>query len=242
MDESGLVDLAASLKSNGLIQPILVRVVDGGYQLIAGERRYRAAKLAGFADIPAVVREVDGYAQAQLALVENIHRADLNPIERAQAYESLMSQLGLTQAELAGRLGEQRSSVAKYLRLLDLAEPVRSMVRSGQLSQGHAKVLAGISDPLEQQRLADLCVAQDLSVRNLERLLATPAEEAVTQRRPAAPSAHIKDLETNLTRQLGLRVQIRDAKKGRGRLVIHYGSLDQFDDLVKRLGVDVDAH
>ena len=126
MNEASIAELAASLKSTGLIQPIIVRQVPDGYQLIAGERRWRAAKLAGLTSIPAIVREVDSFAQAQMALVENIQREDLNPFDRAESYRALMTQLGLTQAELAGRLGEERSSVANYLRLLDLAAPVRS--------------------------------------------------------------------------------------------------------------------
>lgn len=241
MDEAALADLAASLKANGIIQPIVVRKTDTGYQLIAGERRFRAARLAGLTEIPAILREVDGYTQAQLALVENIHRADLNPLERAAAYSQLLSQLGLTQAELAARLGEQRSSVANYLRLLDLAASVQELVRDGKLTLGHAKVLAGITDAAEQHRLADLCVAQDLSVRNLERLLELPAE-APSTKATETPSAHVRELEASLSRQLGLRVQVRNAaRKGRGRVVIHYNSLDEFDDLVKRLGVELEA-
>lgn len=241
MDEAALVDLAASLKANGVIQPIVVREVDGGYQLIAGERRFRAARIAGLSEIPAILREVDGYTQAQMALVENIHRTDLNPLERAFAYSALLNQLGLTQAELATRLGEQRSSVANFLRLLELQPSVQEFVRDGKLSLGHAKVLAGVTDAAEQQRLADLCVSQDLSVRNLERLLEVPTA-APAAKEPEAPSAHVRDLEASLSRQLGLRVQVRNgARKGRGRLVIHYNSLDQFDEFMKRLGVELDA-
>jgi ParB family transcriptional regulator, chromosome partitioning protein len=237
MNEATIAELAASLKANGLIQPVVVRAVDEGYQLIAGERRLRAAKVAGLSEIPALVREADAYAQAQMALVENIHREDLNPLERAVAYSELMTQLGLTQAELAARLGEQRSSVANYLRLLDLAESVRQLVRDGKLSLGHAKVLAGVADATEQERLAGLCVAQELSVRNLERLISTPKADPLPK---AVPSAHLKDLETNLTREIGLRVQVRGAAK-KGRLIIHYNNLDQFDELMKRLNVELEA-
>ena len=242
MNEAAITELAASLKATGLIQPIVVRRVDGGtYQLIAGERRWRAAKLAGLSTIPAIVRDVDNFTQAQMALVENIQRENLNPIDRAQAYRTLMNQLGLTQAELAGRLGEDRSTIANHLRLLDLAEAVQAMIVDGRLSLGHAKILAGIIDILEQQRLADLVVSQELSVRNLERLLqgSTPPVNA-----PAAPvpaSAHLHDLEKSLSRQLGMRVQVRSAaKKGKGRLIVHYATLDQFDDLMSRLGVQAE--
>jgi ParB family chromosome partitioning protein len=239
-DEAGIQSLAASLKSTGLVQPIIVRPspqgVAGQYQLIAGERRLRAAKAAGLETIPAVIREVDPYKQAQMALIENVQREDLNPIDRAQAYRALVEQLGLTQAELATRLGEDRSSIANYLRLLDLAEPVRDLVRDGQLSLGHAKILAGITDPAHQQELADRIIGQGLSVRNLERIVT----EVPTVTPPAAvtPTPHIRDLENSLTSQLGLRVQVRSAaKKGKGRLIIHYSSLDQFDQLLERLRV-----
>ncbi|MDB5320993.1 MAG: chromosome partitioning protein ParB [Phycisphaerales bacterium] len=242
-DEAGILSLAASLKSTGLVQPIVVRPspdgVAGQYQLIAGERRLRAAKAAGLETIPAVVRNVDPFKQAQMALIENVQREDLNPIDRAQAYRALVEQLGLTQAELASRLGEDRSSIANYLRLLDLAEPVRDLVRAGELSLGHAKILAGIADPTHQQELADRIIGQGLSVRNLERIM---TEGPVAPAQVVAPaSPHIRDLEQSLTSQLGLRVQLRSAaKKGKGRLVIHYSSLDQFDQLLERLGVKAD--
>ena len=237
MNEASIAELAASLKSTGLVQPIVVRQVDGGYQLIAGERRWRAAKLAGLPTLPAIVRDVDSFTQAQMALVENIQREDLNPIDRAQSYRALMSQLGLTQAELASRLGEDRSSIANLLRLLDLAEPVRELIRADRLSLGHAKVLAGIDDILEQQRLAELVVAQDLSVRNLERLVQNDRAAEPPPRRETGTTPHLQDLEKSIARQLGMRVQLRSGRKGRGRLVIHYGSLDQFDELLSRMGV-----
>jgi ParB family chromosome partitioning protein len=237
MDEASIAELAASLKSTGLVQPIIVRQVDGGYQLIAGERRWRAAKLAGLSTLPAIVRDVDSFTQAQMALVENIQREDLNPIDRAQSYRALMSQLGLTQVELASRLGEDRSSVANFLRLLDLAEPVRDLIRAGRLSLGHAKVLAGVDDILEQQRLAELVVAQELSVRNLERLVQNDRAVEPPSRRGAGATPHLQDLEKSIARQLGMRVQLRSGRKGKGRIVIHYASLDQFDELLARMGV-----
>ena len=236
MNEASIAELAASLKSTGLVQPIVVRQVEGGYQLIAGERRWRAARLAGLTSLPAIVRDVDSFTQAQMALVENIQREDLNPIDRAQSYRALMSQLGLTQAELASRLGEDRSSIANFLRLLDLAEPVRELIRAGKLTLGHAKILAGIDDILEQQRLAELVVAQELSVRNLERLVQNERSTEPPPRR-GTTTPHLQDLEKSIARQLGMRVQLRSGPKGRGRLVIHYASLDQFDVLLSRMGV-----
>ena len=237
MNEGSIAELAASLKSTGLVQPIVVRQVDGGYQLIAGERRWRAAKLAGLTSLPAIVRDVDSFTQAQMALVENIQREDLNPVDRAQSYRALMSQLGLTQAELALRLGEDRSSIANFLRLLDLAEPVRELIRAGKLTLGHAKILAGIDDILEQQRLAELVVAQELSVRNLERLVQSQQAQDPPPPRGSGTTPHLQDLEKSIARQLGMRVQLRSTRKGRGRLVIHYASLDQFDELLARMGV-----
>jgi ParB family chromosome partitioning protein len=234
-----LNELAASLKSTGMIQPVVVRKrqQEGGYQLIAGERRWRAAKLAGLEAVPAIIRDVDGYAQAQMALVENIQRENLNPLERAQAYRSLIEQLGLTQAELAARLGEDRSSIANHVRILELPESVRQLIRDGKLSLGHAKLLSGARDPLEQERLANLAIVEDLSVRNLERLIQGTAAKPPPAA-PAAPSAYLSDLEKSLTRQLGLRVFIRAArKKGKGKLIVQYNSLDEFDRLLSILGV-----
>ncbi|MBC8108746.1 MAG: ParB/RepB/Spo0J family partition protein [Anaerolineae bacterium] len=245
IDEAKVAELAASLKSTGVIQPIVVRKRGDGYELIAGERRWRAAKFANMTTIPAIIRDVNSFEQAQMALVENIQREDLNPLDRAQSYRALIDQLGLTQAELANRLGEDRSSVANYLRLLDLSDPVRQMLRDEQLTLGHAKLLAGIDDTVEQERLAHLVESQDLSVRNLERLIAAgPVETATPDKSPTSPgtpSAHIQDLERSLARQLGMRVQLKtSAKKGHGKLIVHYASLDQFDGLLARLGISAD--
>jgi ParB family chromosome partitioning protein len=240
-DEASIQALAASIKSTGLVQPIVVRRLADSpadapcYQLIAGERRWRAAKAANLASIPAIVREVDSFAQAQMALIENIQREDLNPIDRAQAYRTLMDQLGLTQAELSGRLGEERSSVANYLRLLELTPVVQDFIRGGKLTLGHAKILAGVTDPARQDELAKMAVSQDLSVRNLERAMAGGSKPPATS---AEPSPHIRDLEKTITSALGMRVQLRaGGQKGKGRLVIHYANLDQFDSLLERLRV-----
>jgi len=239
VNEAGIAELAASLKSSGIIQPLVVRRANIGYEMITGQRRWQAAKMAGMTEVPAIIRDVDSYTQAQMALVENIQREDLNPIERAQGYRTLMDQLGLTQAELAARMGEDRSGIANYLRLLDLAEPVKVMVRDGRLSLGHAKLLAGISDILEQQRLAEMVVVQDLSVRNLERVIQQGSNGSPV-RKPQVLSPHLLDLEKSLTRQLGMRVQVRSRSKGRGRLILHYTSLDQFDDILQKLGAKAD--
>lgn len=243
--ETTLGELAASIKSTGLIQPIIVRPAGDQYELIAGERRWRAATLAGLEVIPAILRDVDGFAQAQMALVENIQREDLNPIDRARAYHALVTQLGLTQQELAGRLGEDRSSIANHLRLLDLTPSVQSIVAAGGVTLGHAKILAGIAGAAEQERYAQLVLTQGLSVRNLEKVVEGEKGKTEPVAPPPAPlsgaAAHVPDLEKSLTRQLGLRVQLRPAgKKGKGRLIVHYASLDEFDELMSRMGVRVE--
>ncbi len=245
--EAGLQSLAASLKSTGMVQPIIVRpmkerAADGGmqYQLIAGERRWRAARLAELQTVPALLRDVDAFMQAQMALIENIQREDLNAVDRAIAYRMLMEQLGLTQAELSGRLGEDRSSIANFLRVLDLVPGVQEMVRDGLLNLGHAKILATVTDPFQQQDLAKRVVEQGLSVRNLERIVEAP----VAPPKPAAGreiSPHLRDLERTITSNLGMKVKIQaSGKKGKGKLVIQYGSLDQFDQILERLGVKVE--
>ena len=249
-DSASLDELAASIKVNGIIQPIVVRPAGDRYELIAGERRFRAAGLAGLAEVPVVVRPVDDYTQAQWALVENIHREDLNVVERAEAYATLLRDLHLTQAELAGRLGEQRSSVANYLRLLDLQPAVRELLRSGRLTLGHAKVLAGMTDAADQIRLAEQCTDDRWSVRELERFaeLASTAEaDAQPAAAPVAASkatqAHFAELEQQLVQALGVRVNLRRGRKtGTGQIVLHYASLDQFDELVKRWGISLSDH
>jgi ParB family transcriptional regulator, chromosome partitioning protein len=238
-NEATLSELAASLKTSGIIQPLVVRKTADGFELIAGQRRWQAAKRAGLTEVPVILRDVDSFTQAQMALVENIQREDLNPIERAQGYRALMEQLGLTQAELATRMGEDRSSIANFLRLLDLPESVRGLVRDGKLTLGHAKIIAGITDIIEQQRLAEMVVAQELSVRNLERVI-QDRPVATPERKAPDLSAHLADLEKSISGQLGMRVQVRSGPKGRGRLVIHYSTLDQFDDLLLKLGVKAD--
>jgi ParB family chromosome partitioning protein len=239
-DDNRLHELAASLRESGVIQPIVVRpspTVAGQYELVAGERRWRAAVLAGLDALPAIVRHVDAAMQARLALVENVQRQDLNPIERAAAYATLLKTLGITQQELARQLGEDRSSIANFMRLLDLAEPAQRLLADGRLSAGHGKVLAGVPDIAEQCRLAEIAVKAELSVRALEQLIKKGVPPAAAAATPT--SAHLVDLEKSLSRQVGMRVQIRATGKStsKGKLVIHYTSLDQFDQLLERMNV-----
>ena len=242
-NEVALKELAESMKVNGVIQPVIVRPAgEGTYQLVAGERRWRAARMAGLTVIPAIVRDIDALTQAQIALIENIQREDLNPIDRANGYQTLLTELGLTQAELSGRLGEDRSSIANFLRLLELTEAAKEMVRTGKLSLGHAKLLAGVADILEQQKLADLVVSQGLSVRNLERVIQERLSGSAPKPVHVPLSPHLADVEKTLCRELGVRVQLRASKeRGRGRLILHYSNLDQFDEIIDRLGVNLAA-
>ena len=243
INPTALAELADSIKTNGVIQPIVVIARPGGtYELVAGERRLRAAKQAGLTHIPAVVRDVEAHEQAQMALVENVQREDLNPMDRAEAYRSLQKFLGLTQTELAERTGEDRSKVANHLRLLELAEGVQKVIRMGGLPLGHAKVLAGVEDHAEQTRLAELVIRQSLSVRNLERLVARePQPPTPTQKQPDAGRAvYLKQLADNVSRSLGMSCDLSPTGKSGGKLTVHFKSLDQFDRLMEQLGIELE--
>ena len=246
-DEASLAELAASIRQNGLIQPIVVREAgEGRYELVVGERRLRAAKLARVDELPVIVRPATLAEQAEVALVENVHREDLNPIDRAQAYAALLDHLGVTQAELADRLGEDRSRIAHHLRLLALDAAVQERVRDGDLPLGHAKVLAGVEDAGEQRRLAELVQSQQLSVRNLERLIASGS--APTARRTEAGSEeaettrrrHLDKLAEAFGRRLGSRCTIDPAGRNGCRVTLHLRDVDDFDRLVSHLNVELD--
>jgi ParB family chromosome partitioning protein len=248
MDAAGIRELAASIKASGILQPVIVRaVMDGRYQLIAGHRRTQAAKIAGLERIPAIVRhDSTDERQAEWALIENIQRADLNAIERARAYRSYVDQFKFTHAQVAERLGEDRTTITNFLRLLDLNPGVQDLVSRGILSAGHAKVLAGITDAARQDALANRAVTEGISVRKLEEWAAAPAEplEAETEttavvghiRTLVAKSAHVVELEQELSRKLGTRLRIFPSKKkNTGKIVIQYFSLDEFDRIVEKI-------
>jgi ParB family chromosome partitioning protein len=243
-DQSALASLAQSIKVAGILQPIVVSPQEDHYELIAGERRLKAAKLAGFEKIPAIIRPADAGQRAQLALIENIHREDLNPIDRGRAYKAILERQQLTHQELADHLGEDRSIITNHLRLLDLAPPVQELIIHGKLSLGHGKLLASVIDTADQLRMANLSVAQQLSVRKLEELLKgeLPRPQMSLDSPLLNPvSAHIADLERQISRDLQMRIQLQQAKKGgKGRLVIHYASLDQFDQLLQRLQIKIE--
>jgi ParB family chromosome partitioning protein len=238
-DQRELEDLAESVKANGVIQPIIVRPAASGFELIAGERRFRAAKLASLATIPALVRSATDEQMLELTLVENIHRADLNPIERAKAYKNYLSTFSLTQAEAAERLGENRSVIANYLRLLDLPDEIQRMLIEGQLTMGHARAILGLPTDELRRKLANRALAGRLSVREVERLVRKYLAGTGQLKTPPSPKpAHILDLQSELSRQLGTKVSIETRKNGqRGKIIIEFYSLDEFDRITERLGL-----
>jgi ParB family chromosome partitioning protein len=238
-DEEKLQELALSIEANGIVQPVVVRRTPTGYQLIAGERRFRASKKLGRKTIPAFVREATDAQMLELALVENIHRADLNPIERAKAYQSYINHFELNQTEAAKRLGEERSVLANHLRILDLPAEVRQILADGMLSMGHAKALLALPDNDLRKRIANRALAGRLSVRDLERLVREYLDGSLkkTGSRAEKPP-HISELEGVLSAQLGSRVKIETKAKGqRGKMIIEFKTLDEFDQVLEKLGI-----
>lgn len=238
VDDAELERLAASIREHGVIQPILVTETLDGYQLVAGERRVRAARLAGLERIPAVVRQVAGRDQLELALVENLQREDLNPMERAHAYRQLVDEFAFTQEQLAARVSKARSSVANTLRLLDLEPRVQEAIADGRVSEGHARALGGL-DRAGQVQLMLTAVARDLSVRQTEELArrlrdADPRPTAETGARPRRRDAELERVEEDLRRALGTKVSLARSRRG-GRIVIEYYSDDELGRLYERL-------
>jgi len=238
-----LEELAASLKANGVIQPVVVRRRGDRFQLIAGERRWRAAQLAGLHKIPAIVKEVSDAGILELSLIENLQREDLNPIEEAGAYRNLIDKLGYTQEQLAQRVGRDRSSIANSLRLLKLPAAIQALVEEQKLSMGHARALISLGSPAEQEALAKRIVLKGLSVRDAERLAKLPAKALSTesrkpQRRPVDPNVNAAELR--LKRKLGAPVKINVTKRG-GSILIKFSTMDDltriFDLLVERAKV-----
>lgn len=243
-----LKSLAESLRKNGILQPVSLRKKgDQLYELIAGERRWRAAQLAGMKAIPAVVRAADDREMLELALVENIFREDLNAMDRAGAYKRYCDEFGLSPEEIGERLGEDRTTIANYLRLLDLPSEVKQWVAEGRLGMGHARCLLGLRSAGEITQLAKQVMEQDLSVRAIEQLVRERLSARVQARRPAEPEGdtkrvQVRNLEQAFSRALETKVEIHEAaRKGKGRIVIHYFSLDDFDRVLERLGVDRDG-
>ena len=238
MHQESLQDLADSIAAQGVVQPIVVRVIaEGRYEIIAGERRWRAAQLAGLHEIPAVIREVEDRAAIAIALIENIQRENLNPLEEARALQRLIAEFELTHEQAAEAVGRSRAAVSNLLRLLDLEDAVKGMVESGELEMGHARALLALSGT-RQVEAARQVLARGLSVRATEGLVKSlqspPPRQAaaVTSKDP-----NIRHLESRLADKLGARVQIRQGRGGKGKLEISYNSLDELDGILRQIGV-----
>ena len=242
-NDEQLKDLSDSIRENGIIQPIIVRQKGTKYEIIAGERRFRAAQLAGLDKVPVMVRPTNDSEMLALALIENIHRADLNPMERAKAYQNFLDTFSLTQEQAAQKLGEDRSVIANHIRLLSLPTEIKQMLVDGSLSMGHARAILALPTDDLKNKLANRALAGRLSVREVERLVRI----ALTQKDQNAAKvviekpAHIKDLEDKIRGRLGTNVKIIAGKKGsRGKIIIEYYSLDEFDSIAEKLGVKSD--
>ena len=250
-DSEQLAELTASIREHGILQPLLLapkgdNPVDCPYVLVAGERRLRAAKLAGLPSVPCVLREADSRQLLEWAIIENVQRADLNPIDRAKAYRDYIDRFSLTQAQGAQRLGQPRATIANYLRILDLSDEVQQLLLTGRLSFGHAKVLAGLAGrPQIQLALAGKAAARNLSVRQLETLVAAanssdPNASSTRCRKNKVP--YILDLEQQLSGATGTRVTIRTGRaKDTGAITIEFYSLDDFDRITSALGAKVES-
>jgi ParB family chromosome partitioning protein len=228
-----LNDLAESIKDKGLLQPILVRPIDDGqFEIIAGERRWRAAQRAQVHELPVLIRDLSDGEALEIALIENIQRSDLNPLEEAKAYAQLIDQFTYTQQQLADSIGKSRSHIANTLRLLNLPEPVRRHIEDGRLTAGHARALVATDSP---GQLAERIIALGLSVRETEELTREKPAKSPTDKTATAKNPDIRALEKQLGESLGLKVEINDKGSGAGQMVIRYSSLDQLDEVCRRL-------
>ncbi len=239
IEPEGLRELAESIREHGIIQPLVVsRVEDDGvtFQLIAGERRLQAARLAGLERVPVVVKEAAGRDLLELALVENLQRADLNPLEEAQAFRRLVDEFGLTQEAVAGRVGRSRTAVANAIRLLSLDEDVKASLARGEISEGHARALLGLSDVMQRRRAWREVVDRGLTVRQTEELVRNWDRHRAAERRPLErrPAPEVVALESRLADALGTKVSLAKRRKG-GRLIIHFYSDEQLEGFVQRL-------
>jgi ParB family transcriptional regulator, chromosome partitioning protein len=237
-DSNALQELAASIKASGVIQPVVVRRITGGYELIAGERRWRAARQAGLERIPAIVREASDAESLELALVENLLREDLNPMEEAEAYQKLLAQFGWTQEELAQRIGRDRSSIANALRLLRLPEPVQTDLRGGRLTMGHALALLSLTSEADQLRLRAEILAHSWSVRATEQSARAVEAASGTPRRPKAVrrrSAELIAVEDALQRALMTRVRITGTERA-GTIQVAYANAEELERLAELMG------
>jgi ParB family chromosome partitioning protein len=240
MDEGALNELAASIRAQGLMQPILVRPIEHNgsdrYEIIAGERRFRAAQIAGMTEVPVLVKDVDDQAAAAMALIENIQREDLNPLEEAQGIHRLISDFNFTHEQAAGAVGRSRSAVSNLLRLLNLAKPVQTMLMAGDIDMGHARALLAV-DSATQITLANQIVARRMSVREAEKLVvkATTEQQNGKTRTGREKSRDLARLEEELSDVLATQVVIKVSAKNKGQLIIDFADLDALDELIAKL-------
>jgi len=232
-DDEALTTLADSIRAQGVIQPVVLRRRSGEYELIAGERRWRAAQLAGLDRIPAVIREIDDTQAAAMALIENLQREDLDAIEQAEAMRRLVDDFQLTHQQVADALGVSRPVVSNALRLLDLTVPVRELLQARQLEPGHARALAGLPKELQQQ-VAEKIVSRSLTVRQVEDMIRRLRQSEKTEAPPADPDS--ERMARRLSEQLGVAVQIRSGRQGRGQMTLKFDNLEQLDRLLVVLG------
>ena len=233
MDAESLAELAESIKSQGVMQPILVRPLPKGrYEMIAGERRWRAALMAGLSQVPALVRQVPDETALAMALIENIQREDLNPLEEASGIQRLISEFKMTHQSAAEAIGRSRSGVTNLLRLINLAAPVQELLMEGRIDMGHARALLGLSAE-KQIELANLVAHKGLSVRQIEQLV--KQREKTTHKKTEKPDRDLIRLQEELSEKLGATVSIKPGKRGTGRLIIDYASLDELDNLISKL-------
>ena len=242
MRQDTLEDLAASIKVQGVVQPIVVRPIPGSggeqrYEIVAGERRWRAAQLAGLGEVPAVVREIPDEAAIAMALIENIQREDLNPLEEARALDRLIREFDLTHAEAAQAVGRSRASVSNLLRLRDLSDKVKPLLEDRKLEMGHARALLSIQSPTQQLDVARQVINKGLSVRETERLVKRILEGGSSKLPKKAPTqnADIRRLEIEVSEKLGAKVSVQHTAKGTGKLVISYNNLDELDGILKHI-------
>jgi ParB family chromosome partitioning protein len=231
-----LQELADSIRAQGLVQPVVVRPIEGGFELIAGERRWRAAQLAGMHRIPAVIREIPDQAAAAMSLIENIQREDLNPLEEAQALQRLIAEFGLTHQQTADSVGRSRTAVTNLLRLLELSEEVKTLLADGALEMGHARALLALNGT-RQAQAARHVAQRGLSVRETERYVQSLQSGIQDARRKTSQQRDpdIARLEGDLAERLGARVAIQHGGKGKGKLVIQYNSLDELDGIIAHI-------
>jgi ParB family chromosome partitioning protein len=242
MRQDSLEDLASSIKAQGVVQPIVARPIQKTgdvqrYEIVAGERRWRAAQLAGLAEIPAVIRDVPDESAIAMALIENIQRENLNPLEEARALDRLIREFDLTHAEAATAVGRSRASVSNLLRLQDLSDKVKPLLEGRQIEMGHARALLGISDSTQQFDAARRVVRKGLSVRETEKLVKRMLSAGTSRpvKKPAAVDGDIRRLEIEVSEKLGAKVRVDHSTKGAGKLVISYNSLDELDGILKHI-------